>query len=99
MNFKEMDVIVTSHWLKENMESLYEGILIAAEGFADDEFNTFSADDLKEMKQGFTAALTVSNVGGKWKLATYINDDTTPWFYDDLETYPNDEIKALMLLE
>ena len=83
---KEVDVRVTSEWLKENMETLYDGILEWAEFFAEDEFNSFSHDDLEELKEGFEADITVSRFGDKWKIATYINGDTTPWFYDDLDT-------------
>ena len=96
---KEFDVRVSSDWLKENMETLYDGILEAAELFAEDEFNSFSADDLEELKEGFDADITVSRFGDKWKIATYINGDTTPWFYDDLDTYPENEVKALMDIE
>lgn len=95
---KEVDVRVTSDWLKENMESLYEGILLAAEQFVEDEYDTFSADDLEELKEGFCADITVSRFGDKWKIATYINGGTTPWFHDDLDTYPENEIAALMHL-
>lgn len=95
---KEFDVRVSSDWLKENMETLYDGILEVAELFAEDEFNSFSADDLEELKEGFDADITVSRFGDKWKIATYINGDTTPWFHDDLDTYPENEIAALMHL-
>lgn len=98
IEMKEIDVHVSSDWLKENMETLYDGILEWAEFFAEDEFNSFSADDLEELKEGFDADITVSRFGDKWKIATYINGDTTPWFCDDLDTYPENEIAALMHL-
>lgn len=96
---KELDVRVSSEWLKENMETLYDGIIVAAEEFAEDEVNTFSTEDLEELKEGFEADLSVSQFGDKWKIATYINGDTTPWFHDDLDTYPGNEVKALMDIE
>lgn len=95
---REIDVRVSSDWLKENMETLYDGILEWAEFFAEDEFNSFSPDDLEELKEGFEADISVSRFGDKWKIATYINGDTVPWFYEDLDTYPKNEVTALMHL-
>lgn len=97
---RELDVRVSSEWMKKNMPELYDGIITAAEMFAEDEVNIFTHEDLTELKEGFDATLTVSDWGnGKYMLATYINDDTNAWFHDDLEDFPDNEIEALMSLE
>lgn len=97
---KEMSVKVSSKWMKENLPTLYDGLLILAETFASDEFDNFGFNDLEEMKKGFKADITVSEfTEGRWKIITYVNDYTEPWAVDDLETFEEEEIEALMSLE
>lgn len=97
---KEMIVRVSSEWMKENLPNLYDGLLDLAETFADDEFDSFSFDDLEEMKKGFEADIVVSEFAdGRWDVATFIVGDTTPWSIDLLETFEEEEIEALMSLE
>lgn len=97
---KEMSVKVSSKWMKENLPTLYDGLLILAETFANDEFDNFNFDDLEEMKKGFEADITVSEfTEGRWKIITYVNSSTEPWTVDDLETFEKEEIEALISLE
>ena len=97
---KEMSVRVSSQWMKENLPNLYEGLLILAEQFANDESNTFSYEDLEEMKEGFQADIVVSEFAdGRWDVTTFIVGDTTAWTVDPLETFEKEEIEALMSLE
>ena len=97
---KEMSVRVSSKWMKENLPTLYDGLLILAEQFANDENNTFSFEDLEEMKEGFEADIVVSEFAdGRWDVTTFIVGDPTAWSVDLLEAFEEEEIEALMSLE
>lgn len=98
---KELNVRVSSEWMKENLPTLYDGLLILAETFANDEFDSFSFEDLEEMKtEGFYADIDVSEfTEGRWQVITYVNGSTEPWSTDELETFEKEEIEALMSLE
>lgn len=96
---KEVDVRVTSDWLKENMEFLYDAILNQAEEFAEDETNTFTHEEFDEMKsEGFEVSISISDYGTHWAVIVYVNDDTSAWFHDNVKTWATEDLEKLIKL-
>lgn len=96
---KEVDVRVTSDWLKENMEFLYDAILDQAEEFAEDETNTFTHEEFEEMKsEGFEVSISISDYGTHWAVIVYVNDDTSAWFHDNAKTWFKEDLEKILKL-
>src|SRR5690606_18692043 len=96
---KEVDVRVTSEWLQQHMEDLYDTILDKAEEFASSDTNTFTKQELEKMKnEGFEANICLSDYGTHWAIIIYINEDTSAWIHEDIRNYTDEELKKIMKL-
>lgn len=96
---KEVDVRVTSEWLQQNIEDLYDTIIEKAEEFAEDETNTFTKEEFEKMKsEGFEVSISISDYGTHWDLIVYVNDDTSAWIHESVLNYTNEELKKIIKL-
>lgn len=103
-NLIDTSVTVSSDWLKENLPTTYDGIMIRAEEYADDDTNTFTHDELNEWKeQGFFCHIGLYEGMKKGSFETHttpygLNDSPAhdPWFVDHLDGYSNSERETLL---
>lgn len=96
---KEVDVWVTSEWLQQNIEDLYDTIIEKAKEFALSDTNTFTQQAFEKMKnEGFEANICLSDYGSHWAVIVYVNEDTSAWIHEDIRNYTEEELKKIMEL-
>lgn len=97
---KETYIQVESSWLKENAETLYEGVLAQLNQFADDPQSQTTAEDVERWE---TKGFMVDIYFGEQELHTTAGFDVEElanqptWFADKYEDFDQSELKNLLL--